>query len=78
MKKSNTRQQSPKEAAKACSGPITIGMDLGDKTSRYCLLDSNGKVEQEGAVATKKGMAQAFGAMQQRRMAIEVGTHSPW
>jgi transposase len=77
MKKHNTG--SGKGRIKASSGPITIGMDLGDKTSRYCLLDNDGKVEQESAVATtKKGMAQAFGGMQRRRIAIEVGTHSPW
>jgi transposase len=77
MKKHNT--QSLQGRIEASTGPITIGMDLGDKTSRYCLLDSDGKVEQESAVATtKKGMAQAFGAMQRRRIAIEVGTHSPW
>ncbi len=79
MKKNTTCQQSPKGRTKVSKGPITIGMDLGDKTSRYCMLDSNGEVVQERSVATtKKGMAQAFGAMQRSRIAIEVGTHSPW
>jgi peroxiredoxin len=40
MKKRNTVQQSPKRTPK---GParrsLTIGMDLGDKSSRWCLLD---------------------------------------
>ena len=48
-------------------------MDLGDKTSRYCLIDSNGEVAKEGSVATtKKGMNQVFGAMRRCRIAIEV------
>ena len=64
---------------KAPIGPITIGMDLGDKTSRYCVLDGKGEVVQEGSVATtKKGMAQAFGTVGGCRIAMEVGTHSPW
>lgn len=58
---------------------LTIGMDLGDKTSRYCVLDEQGEVLFERSTATtKKGMAQAFGALGRCRLAIEVGTHSPW
>jgi transposase len=54
-------------------------MDLGDKTSRYCVLDENGGVVKEGSVGTtKKTMIQVFGPMKRCRMAIEVGTHSPW
>ena len=26
---------------------MTIGMDLGDKTSRYCMIDSNGEILSE-------------------------------
>jgi hypothetical protein len=44
MKKRNTVQQSPKRTPK---GParrsLTIGMDLGDKSSRWCLLDEEGE-----------------------------------
>jgi transposase len=61
------------------SGKITIGMDLGDKSSRYCVLDGQGAVVEERSVATtKKGMTQAFGARKRCRIALEVGTHSPW
>ena len=75
MKKNNTSQQSRKGA----KGGITMGMDLGDKTSRYCVLDGNGEVVEEGSVATtKKELAQVLGAMGRCRIAMEVGTHSPW
>jgi transposase len=58
---------------------MTIGMDLGDKTSRYCVLDEKGEVIQEASgTTTKKGMLQAFGSRKRCRIAIEVGTHSPW
>jgi transposase len=35
-------------------------------------------VREAGTVTTKKAMAQAFGRIGQCRIAIEVGTHSPW
>ena len=43
---------------------ITIGMDLGDKTSRYCVLDQEGQVLQERSVGTtRKAMMQVFGVL---------------
>src|SRR5690349_2936231 len=54
-------------------------MDLGDKASRYCELDQNGETILQASVATtKKGMAQVFGSRPRCRVAMEVGTHSPW
>jgi transposase len=54
-------------------------MDLGDKTSRYCVLGADGEVTSEGSVATtQKALAQKFSGMRRGRVAIEVGTHSPW
>ena len=59
--------------------PITIGLDLGDKTSRYCVLGANGEVMSEGSVGTtRKAMAEKFAKMRRRRVSMEVGTHSPW
>jgi transposase len=58
---------------------LTIGVDLGDRSSRYCILDEQGEVILEGSVATtKKGLAQVFGSKPRSRIALEVGTHSPW
>jgi transposase len=58
---------------------MTIGMDLGDKTSRYCALNEEGEVVGEGGVATtKKAMTEKFGRLDRTRIAMEVGTHSPW
>jgi transposase len=56
-----------------------IGVDLGDKSSRYCVLDSEGVVKLERGVATtRQGFSQAFAKMARSRIALEVGTHSPW
>ncbi len=58
---------------------LTIGLDLGDKTSRYCILDPDGEVLVERSIATtKKGFTQAFASLGASRIALEVGTHSPW
>lgn len=79
MKKNSTCRQSPRRGSKTRRQTMTIGMDLGDKTSRYCVLDEHGEVVEEQSVATtKKGMQRVFGARKRCRIAIEVGTHSPW
>jgi transposase len=79
MKKNSTIAQSPKRAAARKGRPITIGMDLGDKTSRYCVLGANGERVSEGSVATtRKAMTQRFAGMHRCRVAMEVGTHSHW
>jgi transposase len=81
MKKNITESKSPRKRSvrKNQQRELTIGVDVGDKTSRYCVLDRDGNVLLEGSTATtKKGLAQAFASMGASRIAIEVGTHSPW
>jgi transposase len=78
MKKDNTKNQSPRRQVHQ-QGSITIGMDLGDKTSRLCVLGEDGAVVMEGSVATtKKAMTAKFAGLGRCRIAMEVGTHSPW
>lgn len=58
---------------------LTIGLDLGDRSSRYCVLNQDGEVVQTGSVATtKKDLNRVFGPRWHCRLALEVGTHSPW
>jgi len=79
MKKHSTTPKSSTQATAGKGRPMTIGIDVGDKTSRYCVLGDNGEVLSEGSVATtKKAMAEQFAKMRRRRVAMEVGTHSPW
>jgi transposase len=78
MKKNSTAPKSSKRAAARTDGPMVIGMDLGDKTSRYCMLGRDGTMAEGQAATTKKGMTQTFSRMRRCRIAIEVGTHSPW
>jgi transposase len=89
MKKNTTAKKSPKKAlAKeqqtqlqqlATKGRLTIGLDLGDRTTRYCILNEAGEVVSEGPLATTKpGLDSLFAKMPASRIALEVGTHSPW
>src|SRR3984885_6990968 len=58
---------------------LTIGLDLGDRSSWYCVLDEAGEVLLEQKLATTpKAMREVFGAMPRCRIALETGMHSPW
>jgi hypothetical protein len=42
---------------------LTIGLDLGDRNSWYCMLDEAGQVRREQRVRTNaKGLQEVFGA----------------
>jgi transposase len=58
---------------------LTVGMDLGDRWSRYCILNEAGeKASEEQLPTTKTGLDSMFAKMAPCRIAVEVGTHSPW
>jgi transposase len=58
---------------------LTIGLDLGDRSSCYCVLDETGRIVMEQRVSTTpKALQAAFRAMPRSRIALETGTHSPW
>jgi len=58
---------------------LTIGLDLGDRNSWYCVLDEAGRIQREQRVrTTAKALQEVFGAMPRSRVALEIGTHSPW
>jgi transposase len=58
---------------------LTIGLDLGDRNSWYCVLNEAGQIQLEQRVRTQaKALQEVFGAMPRSRIALEIGTHSPW
>jgi transposase len=58
---------------------LTIGLDLGDRSSWYCVLDESGEVVLEQRLSTTaKAIEEVFGGMPRSRIALETGTHSPW
>lgn len=60
-------------------GMRTVGLDLGDRFSRFAVLDAEGQLVEEGRVATReKALRQRFSGCERMRIALETGTHSPW
>ena len=58
---------------------LTIGLDLGDRNSWYCVVDETGQIQLEQRVrTTAKALQEVFGGMPRSRIALEIGTHSPW
>ena len=59
---------------------MTAGLDLGDKYSYLCLLDTeSGEVIEEGRLHTDpEALRRRFSSEGSLRITIEVGTHSPW
>jgi transposase len=81
--KKNQKALSNTEAARirqmATRQRLTVGLDLGDRLSHYCILNEAGEVVSQGRVATNgPSMQSLLGKMPASRIALEVGSHSPW
>ena len=58
---------------------LTVGVDLGDQWSNYCILGLEGETLAEGQLrTTQEDIAEFFQALNAARVVIEVGTHSAW
>jgi len=86
MKKNTIAKRSPLSRGKrkqirevAAKQKLTVGLDVGDRNSRYCILDEAGVMVSEGQLpTTKAGLNSLLEKMPSSRVALEVGTHSPW
>jgi transposase len=56
----------------------TLGIDVSDRYSNYCSLDSAGMVLEEGRLRTSEADLAARFRDFQGRVIVEAGTHSPW
>jgi transposase len=57
----------------------TIGLDLGDRWSRYCMIDCRGVVVKEDRVRTSaEALEETFRVIPPTKIVIEAGAHSPW
>ncbi len=81
------KQQLMAAAAKGGAGECTgraevawyIGLDMGDKSTHYCVLDGSGGVVARGNLSTSSNsFSMIFSEVPRSRIALEVGTHSPW
>jgi transposase len=58
---------------------LTIGLDLGDKKSHYCVLNKDGIVIEESSIPTNpESMEKHFRQYPSSLVALEVSTHSRW
>jgi transposase len=58
---------------------LTVGVDLGDQWSNYCILGLEGETLVEGQLrTTREDVAEFFRALSAARVILEVGTHSAW
>ena len=59
---------------------VTAGLDIGDKYSYVCLIDTaSGEIMEEGRLRTSpETFKRRFASERPMRIAIEAGTHSPW
>ena len=77
MKKVSTA--AAKQSRNFSQPKLTIGLDLGDRSSWYCVLDEAGAIVLEQKLGTTpKAMKEVFGGMPRSRIALETGMHSPW
>lgn len=61
------------------STSVTIGLDVGDRHSELCVVDTAGTVARRATVpTTADGLTRALAPYARARVVLEVGTHSPW
>ena len=58
----------------------TVGVDVGDRHSHLCVLDTqSGEVVEESRITTSpQAFERRFSGGEPMRVAVETGTHSPW
>jgi transposase len=57
----------------------TVGIDLGDRKSAVCVLDTAGEVVERRTIATTRTFVEVyFRNLPPSRVVLEVGRHSPW
>ena len=74
MKKDNTKDVLRKQGNRISriSEGLTIGVDLGDRTSRYCVVDRDGEELWDGSVSTTgKGLQGVWGSLGRSRVVMK-------
>jgi transposase len=63
-----------------CIPELTIGLDLSDRTARYCELNAAGEIVEEGQIKLDRLKVRQFLSVQPTgaRVALETGSHSAW
>jgi hypothetical protein len=75
----STGEERPRGGLRPNLDRPTVGVDLGDQWSHYCILDLEGETLSEGQWRTTQAdVAEVFQALTPARVVIEVRTHSAW
>jgi len=75
----NQQTRNTRKARKSSKNQMTVGIDLGDKWSHYCILDEEANVVEEGRFRTAaRSVEKHFQGLPHARIALEAGTHSIW
>jgi hypothetical protein len=76
MKKVSTRAAA--QSRNISQQSLTIGLDLVDRNSWYCVVDETGQIQLEQRVRTNaKALQEVFAAMPRSRIALESGRIRP-
>ena len=68
-----------KNSAATTKPSNTVGLDVGDRYSYYCVLNADAELMEEGRIrTTDEAVRRHFADCQRVRIALETGTHSPW
>jgi transposase len=86
MKKNNKKDNGKKMVmaqlaalAEREAGTLVIGIDLGDRSSTYCVRTRDEQIVLEGVVETKAtAVVDVFRGLKRQRVVMETGTHSRW
>lgn len=71
-------QENSRRSADVEKPGMTVGIDLGDRFSRYCVVNQEGEVIEEGRIQTTRAALERHCTGERQRIAMECGTHSPW
>ena len=78
-KKKRTSELPGQAQSATPAGQFTIGLDLGDRSTAFCVLDTDGAIVAEGKLkTTQAAIDQQFASLAPARVALEAGTHSGW
>ena len=74
-----TKASSVLQFVQGLPGELHVGLDLGNRSSWYRVLDEAGEVVGEQKMGTiPKATKEVFATMPRSRIGLETGMHSPW
>ena len=75
----SAREEDQRDELRPNFDRLTVGVDLGDQWSHYCILGLEGETLAEGQLrTTPQDVTEFFEALNAARVVVEVGTHSAW